>query len=82
MDFDVSGAATALVVWWQRSQPVGGAKILPNAAIKAWGWITSAIRSDPQGVREGFGPLFLIGESYGRLVSVMGWNARYILFDD
>ncbi|WP_431769254.1 major capsid protein, partial [Xanthomonas campestris] len=44
MDFDVSGAATAFGGVVAAVALIGGAKILPNAAIKAWGWITSAIR--------------------------------------
>ncbi|WP_407466497.1 hypothetical protein [Xanthomonas campestris] len=44
MDFDVSAAATAFGGVVAAVALIGAAKILPNAAIKAWGWITSAIR--------------------------------------
>ncbi|MBO9859365.1 major capsid protein [Xanthomonas sp. A1809] len=44
MDIDVSAAATAFGGVVAAVGLIGAAKILPNAAIKAWSWISSAIR--------------------------------------
>jgi len=44
MDLDVSGVVTALGAAVAAIGLVGAAKLLPNAAIKAWSWMTSAIR--------------------------------------
>lgn len=44
MDVDVSTVVTALAAITASIGLVGAAKMLPNAAIKAWTWITSAIR--------------------------------------
>ncbi|MFA4538800.1 hypothetical protein P2B03_06065 [Xanthomonas perforans] len=44
MDLDVSSAATAFGGVVAAVGLIGAAKILPNASIKAWSWISSAIR--------------------------------------
>lgn len=44
MDLDVSGVVTALGAATAAVGLVGAAKLLPNAAIKAWSWMTAAIR--------------------------------------
>ncbi|MEN5264233.1 major capsid protein [Stenotrophomonas sp. TWI587] len=44
MDIDVSGVVTAFGGIVAAVGLVGAAKMLPNAAIKAWSWIQSAIR--------------------------------------
>ncbi|WP_155616846.1 major capsid protein [Xanthomonas translucens] len=44
MELDVTGVVTALAAATAAVGLVGAAKLLPNAAIKAWSWITQAIR--------------------------------------
>ncbi|KAB7768911.1 major capsid protein [Xanthomonas sp. LMG 12461] len=44
MDIDVTTVVTALGAATAAIGLVGAAKMLPNAAIKAWSWITQAIR--------------------------------------
>lgn len=45
MELDTSAVVTALAAATAAIGLVGAAKLLPNAAIKAWTWITSAIRT-------------------------------------
>jgi hypothetical protein len=44
MELDTSSVVTALAAATAAIGLVGAAKMLPNAAIKAWTWITAAIR--------------------------------------
>nr|WP_268748148.1 major capsid protein [Xanthomonas translucens] len=44
MELDTSTVVTALATATAAIGLIGAAKMLPNAAIKAWTWITAAIR--------------------------------------
>lgn len=44
MEFDVSAVVTAFGTVIAGIGLIGAAKLLPNAAIKAWSWFTAAIR--------------------------------------
>lgn len=45
MEFDTSTVVTAFAGIVAAVGVVGAAKMLPNAAVKAWTWITAAIKT-------------------------------------
>lgn len=44
MEFDTTAVVAALAATVVGLGAIGAAKLLPNVAIKAWTWFTSAIR--------------------------------------